>query len=125
MSLTRAEVIAYLEGLGAAELGEFMAEFQERLHLAAPPQPYRMVMGAALTTMGMPDVTEFAVELLGVGERKVAVIKAVRELWPLGLLEAKRLVESAPVVLRDGLPRHEAEALAATLRQAGAEIRIR
>lgn len=126
MSLTRADVIAYLEGLTAQELDDFMAEFQARLHLAPPTSAQRVVMGAPLTIMGMPiEELEYAVELLGFGDRKVTVLKAVRELWPIGLLEAKTLVESAPVVLRDGLPRSEAEAIADTLRRAGAQIRVR
>lgn len=126
MSLTRADVIAYLEGLSARELDDFMAEFQARLHLAPPVSERRVVMGGSLTTMGAPiREPEYAVELLGFGDRKVTVLKAVRELWPIGLMEAKKLVESAPVVLRDQLSRHEAESLADTLRRAGAEIRIR
>jgi large subunit ribosomal protein L7/L12 len=125
VSLTRADVIAYLERLSAGELDEFIAEFQERLHLAPVVSPPRLVMGA-IPTMGMPlEQTEYAVELLGFGDKKLAVIKAVREQWPLGMMEAKRLVESAPVVLRADLPRAAAEALAATMRAAGAEIRIR
>lgn len=125
MSLTRADVIAYLERLTARELDEFIAEFQERLQLAPAAPSQRVVMGASLT-MGMPlEESYFAVELLGFGDRKLSVIKAVRELWPLGLMEAKQLVESAPVVLRDDLTRPEAEAIAGPLRSAGAEIRIR
>lgn len=124
MSLTRADVITYLERLSARELDEFIAELQARLHLEPSP-PHHMMMGAA-PTMGMRlEPTEFAVELLGFGDSKVAVIKAVRELWPLGLMEAKKLVESPPVVLRADLARHEAEAIAGALRCAGAEIRIR
>lgn len=125
MSLTRADVIAYLERLSAGELDEFIAEFQERLHLEPPAPAYRVVMGAS-PTMGMPiEQTEFAVELLGSADSKLAVIKVVRELWPLGLMAAKKLVESAPVVLRDDLTRAEAEAIAGSLRRAGATIRIR
>jgi large subunit ribosomal protein L7/L12 len=124
VSLTRADVIAYLERLTASELDEFMAEFQTRLHLASPVPRYAMVMGAA-PTMGMPvEQTEYAVELLGFADHKLAVLKAVRELWPLGLMEAKQLVESAPVVLRANLDRREAAAIAAVLRRAGAEVRI-
>jgi large subunit ribosomal protein L7/L12 len=125
VSISRADVIAYLEGLTSQELGEFMAEFQERLHLAPPASQPRMVMGMSLM-MGVPlHEPDFVVELIGFGERKLTVMQAVRQLWPLGLMEAKRLVESAPVVLRAELARREAEALAATLREAGAEIRIR
>jgi len=124
VSLTRADVIAYLERLTANELDEFMAEFQARLHLAPPLPRYDMVMGAA-PTMGMPiEQTEYAVELLGFADHKLAVLKAVRELWPLGLMEAKQLVESAPVVLRADLDRREAAAIAEVLRRAGAEVRI-
>lgn len=124
MSLTRADVIAYLERLGAQELDEFITEFQERLRLEPPVSPHRVVMGAA-PTMGMPiHELEYRVELLGFGDHKVTVIKAVRELWPLGLLEAKRLVESAPVVLRVDQSRREAEDIADALRRGGAEIKI-
>jgi large subunit ribosomal protein L7/L12 len=125
VSLTRADVIAYLERLTTGELDEFIAEFQARLRLAPVVSPPRITMGAA-PVMGMPlHETEYAVELLGFGDRKLSVIRAVREQWPLGLMEAKQLVESAPVVLRAELTRNEAEEIAATMRSAGAEIRIR
>lgn len=127
MSLTRDQVIAWLERLTVAELDELILELQQRLHLQ-PVRPYHHVtMGASLDrTMGMPlEPDEFDVELVSVGADKLRVIKAVRELLPLGLMEAKKLVESAPVVLRECLRRPEAEEFAEPLRRAGATIRLR
>lgn len=126
MSLTRADVVAYLDRLSTTELAALIDELQRRIGLAplvvAPP-PVRVVMGAPMT---MPDEkTEYDVHLRGHGRDKIAVIKALRELWTIGIQEAKTLVESAPVVLRQGLSRDEAQALAERLRRAGAEVDLR
>jgi large subunit ribosomal protein L7/L12 len=121
MSLTRADVIAYLERLTAAELDEFIAELQERLQLRPVVTQSFVTMGA-MPTMGMPLERELT--LVGFGADKIAVIRAVRELWPLGLMEAKKLVESAPVVLREGLEPGDARDIAAVLRRAGAIVEV-
>jgi large subunit ribosomal protein L7/L12 len=126
MSITRDEVIAWLERLTVVELDDLILELQQRLHLQpiTPRQPFA-TMGAA-PTMGAPIEDEFFVKLVDFGVNKVAVIKALREQSPtLGLMEAKKLVESAPVMLRESLYRHEAEALAEPLRRAGATVTVR
>lgn len=124
MSLTRADVIAWLERLTVAELDELILELQQRLHLQ-PPRPQQFVTMGAPPTMGVPyEQTEWSVELVDHGVNKVAVIKAVRELAPIGLMEAKKLVESAPVRIREYLSKHEAEAVADLLRRAGATVRL-
>lgn len=126
MSLTRADVIAYLEGLGGHALGELIDELQRRLDLPPPMQPARMTMGASLT-MGVPiEDDEYSVILVGFSEaRKIDLLRLVRELRPIGLLEAKRLVESAPVALLEDASQHQADLLATRLREAGARVELR
>lgn len=107
------------------ELDDLITELQQRLGLP-PPQVHPFVTMGVSRTMGVPlEQTEWSVELVDQGADKIAVIKAVRELLGLGLLETKRLVESAPVLLREWVSRDEAEAFAARLRAAGATVRIR
>lgn len=124
MSLTRAEVVAYLDRLTTVELAELIDALQARLQVRplAPPPPPRRVMGMSLDLRD--EQTEFAVILRGHADHKIAVIKAIRELWPIGLKEARDLVEAAPVRLREALPRAEAEAIAARLRALGAEVEV-
>jgi large subunit ribosomal protein L7/L12 len=91
--------------------------------LRSPPPP------AAPTGPAAPvaeEKTEFSVVLKGFGDKKINVIKAVRTLNPsLGLKEAKDLVEGAPANIKDGISKAEAEEMAKTLREAGAEIEIK
>lgn len=126
MSLTRAEVVAYLDRLTTSELAELIEALQARLQVRplaplAAPAP-RIVMGMSLDPRD--EQTEFAVILRGHADHKIAVIKAIRELWPIGIKEARDLVEAAPVRLREALPRAEAEAIAARLRALGAEVEV-
>lgn len=125
MSLTRADVIAWLESQDAHALGELVDELQRRLGLPPPMQLEPFTMGAP-PTMGMPIEDDYSVVLVGFGEtRKVDLLRLVRELRPIGLLEAKRLVESAPVTFLEGVSRHHAEQLATRLREAGGRVEIR
>ncbi|MEM6314897.1 MAG: 50S ribosomal protein L7/L12, partial [Planctomycetota bacterium] len=69
--------------------------------------------------------TDFDVELKAAGGNKIAVIKVVRTATGLGLKEAKEMVESAPKVIKEGLPKEEAEKLAEELKGAGAEVELK
>ena len=124
MSLTRAQVVAYLERLSTTELAALIDALQQRLGplpLAAAPPPSPVVV------MGVPwtEPVEFTVVLAGIGPDKRAVILAYRELVPIGLKDAKDLIEKAPVVLREAVSREEAQAIAERLRRAGAHVEIR
>lgn len=126
MSLTREEVIAYLESLTAEELGELADELVRRFGLppfVAPP-PYEFIMGAPPPDP-YEEITEFSVVLQDVGKDKVAVVKAVRALWEMPLKEAKDLVESAPVVVRRWLTRDAAKVIVDALNAAGAIAEVR
>lgn len=126
MSLTRDQVVAYLERLSTTELAALIDALQQRLGVRPqpPPPPPPVFMGAP--PPGPHEQTEFTVVLTSFGADKLAVIKAVRELLPaLGLMEAKKLVESAPTSVREYVHPDEARQLAERLRQAGAQVEIR
>ncbi len=128
MTVTREAVVAFLDGLSTLELAELIAALQERLGVRLEEAAVRVVMGAAPVQVVMgaePESTEFDVVLEDFGGDKVAVIRALRELSPIGLREAKALVESAPVKVREFLPREEAKAIAERLRAAGARVSVR
>lgn len=129
MSLTHEDVIRYLESLSGEELSKLADEVLARVGappIAAPlpPEP--------VSTMGVPWPPEmgypaFEVVLRDYGADKLAVIVALRRaLGPdLGLDAAKKLVESAPVVVREAVDRREADAIAEELRRAGAVVDLR
>lgn len=71
------------------------------------------------------EQTEFSVELTAAGDKKIQVIKVVRELTGLGLKEAKDLVDGAPKVVKDGIPKADAEAMAKKLEAEGAKVTVK
>lgn len=81
--------------------------------------------GAAATAEAVEEQTEFDVVLQAFGDKKINVIKAVRAVTELGLREAKEFVESAPQTVKEGLPKEEAEAVKASLEEAGATVELK
>ena len=81
--------------------------------------------GAAAPAAAAVEQTEFTVELTSAGDKKIQVIKVVREITGLGLKEAKDLVDGAPKVLKEGLPKAEAEAIQKKLEAEGAKVTIK
>jgi ribosomal protein L7/L12 len=123
MSLTRAEVIAYLEGLGSLELGALIDALQQRLGLAPVAAPPVLVtMGAPLYITADDDDDDRSVRLTAIGPRKVRVLQALRERLPLSLADAMQLLAKLPVVVATGLHPTAASELKDLLREAGAEV---
>ncbi len=124
------QLIESLEKLTVLELNGLVKSLEEKWGVSAAAP---MAMGFAPGAAGGPgaaaaveeEKTEFDVVLTETGANKIQVIKAVRELTSLGLKEAKDLVESAPKAVREGVPKEEAEAAAAKLREAGATVDIK
>jgi large subunit ribosomal protein L7/L12 len=81
--------------------------------------------GAAAAAAPKEEQTEFTVELTGGGDKKIQVIKVVREVTSLGLAEAKKLVEEAPKVVKEGLSKADAEELKKKLEEAGATVALK
>ena len=92
---------------------------------AAPVAVAAAPGGGAAAEAPVEEQTEFAVILTAAGDAKINVIKAVREITGLGLKEAKDLVDAAPKPVREGVPKAEADSVAAKLQEAGASVEIK
>ena len=123
-------IIDQVNGLNVLELAELSKALQSEWGVsAAAPVAVAAAPGAeaggAAPAEPAEEQTEFNVVLTDFGANKINVIKAVRELTSLGLKEAKDLVESAPKPIKEGVPKEEAEASAAKLREAGATVELK
>lgn len=117
------EIVGMIEGMTVLELSELSKNLQDRFGVSAAV-PMAAAGGGAVAP-AVEEKTEFSVILTGAGEKKIQVIKVVRELTGLGLAEAKALVDGAPKPVKDGVPRDEAEQVKAKLVEAGAAVEIK
>ncbi|MHC1726286.1 MAG: 50S ribosomal protein L7/L12 [Syntrophobacteraceae bacterium] len=125
MSVTKEDVVKFIEGMTVLELSELVKELEERFGVSAAA-PVAMVAGpAAAEAAVVEEQTEFSVIITGVGDKKINVIKEVRAITSLGLKEAKDLVEKVPGTVKEGIPKAEAEAVAKQLTEAGATVEIK
>ena len=126
-TVTRDQVIDFLSNLPVIEIANLVKELETKWGVsAAAPVAAAAAAPTGPAAPAVEEKTEFSVVLKGFGDKKINVIKAVRTLNPsLGLKEAKDLVEGAPANIKDGVSKAEAEEMAKTLREAGAEIEIK
>lgn len=115
------DTIADLTLKQAVELGDYMKDTYDIEPAAAGAV---MVAAAGADAADEEEKSDFDVVLKSFGEKKIQVIKTVREALGIGLKEAKELVDSAPVKVKEGLAKEEAEALKEKLAEAGAEVEI-
>ena len=122
-----AEFVEWIEGISVLELSKLVKVLEDRLGVTAAAPVAVAAAGAAGDAGGeaAEEKTEFDVILTGFGEKKVGVIKAVREATGLGLKEAKDLVESAPAPVKEGASKAEAEELKKKLEEAGATVDLK
>ena len=118
------EAIGSLTVLEAAELKEMMEE-KFGVTAAAPVAMAVAGAGPGGGDAAAEEKTEFDVVLTGVGDKKIQVIKVVREVTDLGLKEAKELVDNAPKAVREGVEKEEAEAIKAKLEEQGATVELK
>jgi len=115
-----------IKGMTVIELSDLSKKMQQVFGITAAVAS-APVAGAAPAAGAPPEEeqTEFTVVLESAGDKKIQVIKAVRELTSLGLKEAKDLVDSAPSNVKEGVPKEEAAAARAKLEEAGASVRVK
>ena len=117
--------IEEIKALSVLELNELVHAIEEEFGVSAAA-PIAVAGGAAAAAApAAEEKTEFDVVLKAIGGNKIAVIKAVRELTGLGLVEAKNMVESAPVTVKEAQPKDVAEGIVKTLTEAGAEAELK
>ncbi|HXW69246.1 MAG TPA: 50S ribosomal protein L7/L12 [Dissulfurispiraceae bacterium] len=127
MAVTKDDVFSFIDNMTILEMSQFIKEFEERYGVtAAAPVAVAAATGAAA---GAPAAAEekssFDVVLTGVGDKKIQVIKVVREITSLGLKEAKDLVDGAPKPVKTGVSKEEAESIKAKLEAEGAKVEIK
>ena len=116
--------IEEIKSLSVLELNELVHAIEEEFGVSAAA-PVAVAGGAAAAAPVVEEKTEFDVVLKSFGSSKLGVIKAVRELLGLGLVEAKNLVESAPATIKEAQPEDVAEHMVKTLVDAGAEAELK
>ncbi len=127
MAVTKEEVFQFIDNMTVLELSQFIKEFEERygVKAAAPVAVAAAPVAGAPAAAPAEEKTSFDVILANAGEKKINVIKVVRELTGLGLKEAKDLVEGAPKPVKTGVSKDEANAIKAKLEAEGAKVEIK
>ncbi len=122
MSLTKEDIINAIAELSVKEVVELVSAMEEKFGVSAAAA---VAVAAGPAAAAVEEQTEFSVILSSVGDKKVNVIKAVRELTGLGLKEAKDLVEAAPKAVKEAVSKADAEAAKAKLEEAGAIVEVK
>jgi len=129
MAITKVEVLEWIDQATMLDISDLVKSLEEKYGIsAAAAMPVVMggaVAGAAEAKPAAEEQTEFTVILSNVGDKKINVIKAVREVTSLGLKEAKDLVESAPKPIKESVSKEEAEAIKKKFEEAGATVEIK
>jgi len=121
------KVIDEIASWNLLEVKEFISAFETKFDVKAAPAAVAVAApaGGGGAAPAAEAKTEFDVELTDAGANKINVIKVVREVTNLGLAEAKKLVESAPCKVKEGMPKADAEALVKKLTEAGAKAGLK
>lgn len=126
MAVTKEEVFNFIDNMTVIELSKFIKEFEERYGVtAAAPVAVAAAPAAGPAAPEVEEKTSFDVILSSAGDKKIQVIKVVRELTSLGLKEAKDLVDNAPKPVKTGVSKEEAEAIKAKLEAEGAKVEVK
>jgi large subunit ribosomal protein L7/L12 len=126
--LTKEEIIAAIKTMTVLDLADLVKTLENEFGVSAAPVAVAAPAAAPSEQAEAPseeEKTEFTVTLKSFGEKKIEVIKAVREVTTLGLKQAKDLVEAAPQVVKEGVPKEEAETTKQKLEAAGATVEVK
>ncbi|HEY7445959.1 MAG TPA: 50S ribosomal protein L7/L12 [Vicinamibacterales bacterium] len=130
--LTQQQVIDYIKGISVLELSQLVKALESELGVtaaAAMPMAMPMMAGGgagAGAAAAAEEKTDFTVTLASFpADKKINIIKVVREVTSLGLKEAKDLVEAAPKPIKEGIPKDEAESIRKKFEEAGAKVEIK
>ncbi|MDX8387902.1 MAG: 50S ribosomal protein L7/L12 [Ghiorsea sp.] len=123
--MSKDDLITAIETMTVLELSELVSALEEKFGVSAAAPVAVAGAAAAGGDAAAEEQTEFNVVLESAGEKKIQVIKAVREATGLGLKEAKALVDAAPAPVKEGASKDDAEALKAKLEEAGATVALK
>src|SRR5688572_17280084 len=129
MAVSTEDFVKQIETMSVLDLSNLVKALEERFGVSAAAAAVPMAMAGAgagaAAAAPVEEQTEFSVTLTEVGEKKINVIKAVREVTSLGLKEAKDLVEGAPQVVKDSVSKEEAAKIKKVFEDAGAKVTIK
>ncbi|MDX8411353.1 MAG: 50S ribosomal protein L7/L12 [Mariprofundaceae bacterium] len=124
-ALSKDDLMTAIEGMSVLELSELVSALEDKFGVSAAAPVAAAAPAAGGGEAAAEEKTDFDVMLTSFGEKKIQVIKAVREITGLGLKEAKELVESAPAAVKEGAPKEEAETIKAKLEEQGASVELK
>jgi len=127
MAIKREDVLKYLEEANMLEVSELISDIEEKFGVsaAAPVAVAGAVAAGGAADSASEEKSEFDVELTSVGDKKISVIKAIREITALGLKEAKEMADNAPSMIKEGVNKEESEELKGKLEEAGATVTLK
>lgn len=126
MSVNTEEFIKQIDEMSVLDLNNLVKALEDHYGVSAAAAGVpMMVAGGDAGAEAAEEQTEFNVILSSFGDKKIAVIKVVRQITGLGLKEAKALVEEAPTAIKEGIPKDEAEKIKGSLEDAGAQVEIK
>lgn len=123
--MTKDEILEGIANLTVLELSELLTDFEEKFGVTAAAPVAAAAPAAGGGDAPAEEKDSFDVVLTGAGDKKIQVIKAVRELTSLGLKEAKELVESAPAPIMEGASKDDAESAKAKIEEAGGAVDLK
>ena len=125
-TIKKEDVLSYLESANMLEISELIKDIEDKFDVSAAA-PVAVAGGAApvASEAAAEEKSEFDIELTTVGDKKINVIKVIREITSLGLKEAKDLADNAPSVVKEAAPKEEAEEVKKKLEEAGATVTLK
>ncbi len=123
--IKKEDVIEYIANMSVLELSELVKELEDKFGVSAAAPVAVAAVGGAPAAADAEEQTEFNVVLETFGDKKINVIKEVRAITGLGLKEAKAMVEEAPVAVKEGIDKAEAEKIKEQLEGAGAQVSVK
>ena len=125
MAFDKDAFLSAMDSMTVMELNDLVKAIEEKFGVSAAAMAAPAAGGGGADAPAAEEKTEFTVQLMEAGANKVSVIKAVREITGLGLKEAKDLVDGAPKVVKEAMPKADAEAAVKKLVDAGAKAEIK
>ena len=125
--ITKDDVLGYLETANMLEISELIKDIEDKFNVSAAA-PVAVAGGAAPAAGGdaaAEEKSDFNVELTSVGDKKISVIKVIREVTSLGLEEAKEMADGAPGIIKESVSKEEADELKSKLEEAGATVTLK
>ncbi len=123
-AISKEDVVSFIENMSVLELSQLVKDLETKFGVSAAAPMMAMPAGGSAAPAAEVK-TEFTVVLTAAGDKKINVIKVVRELTGLGLKEAKDLVEGAPKPVKEGIAKADADAMKAKLEAEGAKVELK